>query len=413
MAEEVQEWGGFPDHLQSLVGSALTTGRHSDVTLVCQDLQVFRSHKLILAASSPVFSNILHTSLDCVYLRGVRGTVLASILQFIYLGKVQVPADRLKEFLETAQDLQIEGIITSFEIPSQETELENISETGQTEKLNEISEDNDLEIIDYQQENEIVQATITEKNNYKTPVEKGSGPKEQMQKPFRNHPLYDGDVDKPKARSKCPECDNSYHPRWKLVRHYKLKHEGIRFMCDQCGQQFGKDTNLKRHLMDVHKYTKAAAASSMKNHNLADGGKKEKHFLFLTEKPKSKCPVCDKEFAAKHQMVKHFKATHQGKKHFCDKCPAKFSTTFNLSRHVRELHGSGGHKATLSCGQCGYETNSRYKLEVHSSNKHEGVKHGCGQCGKEFTLKSSLKLHIKSLHDWDWEDQPPALIIKS
>ena len=155
--------------------------------------------------------------------------------------------------------------------------------------------------------------------------------------------------------------------------------------------------------MGVHRYTKAAAASSMKNHSWEDGQKKEKHFLFSTEKPKSKCPVCEKEFAVKYKMVKHFKATHEGKKFCCEKCPAKFSTRVNMSRHLKELHGAGGHPARVSCG---YETNSRYKLEVHSKNRHEGQRHRCSQCGKEFTLKTSLKRHVKSIHDWDWDDPP-------
>ena len=406
--EQVQEWRGFPHHLQSVVGSALTSGSYSDVTLVCQDLQV-RAHRLLLGSSSSVLRNILETDPGCVYLRGVQGKVLTSILQFIYCGKVQVPYLRLTEFLETAKDLQIEAIIQAFEIPSNDTELENRAEAEEIKgDLDEIGEDNDLQIIDYQQENDSEiqdNETIAEDKNDRTEAEMASGPKEQKKKPFRNHPLYDEDVDKPRVMSKCPECDNSYHPRWKLVRHYKLKHEGMRFMCDQCGQEFGKDSNLKRHLLDVHKYTKTVAASSMKIHDVEDGQKKEKHFLFLTEKPKSKCPVCEKEFGAKHKMVKHYKATHEGKKYCCDKCPAKFGRRENLSRHLKELHGDGGHRATLRCGQCGYETSSRYQLEVHSASKHEGVRHVCGQCGKQFTLKTSLKLHIKSIHDWDWEVQ--------
>ena len=234
---QILEWRGFPRHLQSALGLALTSGDYSDVTLLCQDQQV-RSHKLLLAASSSVFRKILDSNLDCVFLRGVRGKILTSILRFIYFGKVQVPYVSLTEFLETAKDLKIEEIIKAFEIPTKERELEKEPETGEM-KRNGISEENELEIIDYQHENESeIQESVTI----------AEGNLEPKQKPFRNHPLYDEDVDKSKVMSKCPECDNSYHPRWKLVRHYKLRHEGITFMCDQCGLEFGKNCNLKRHL---------------------------------------------------------------------------------------------------------------------------------------------------------------------
>ena len=79
---QILKWRGFPRHLQSALGLALTSGDYSDVTLLCQDQQV-RSHKLLLACSS-VLRNILDSNLDCVFLRGVRGEILTSILRFIY-----------------------------------------------------------------------------------------------------------------------------------------------------------------------------------------------------------------------------------------------------------------------------------------------------------------------------------------
>ena len=46
-----------------------------------------------------------------VILRDISKEDLASLLKFMYNGEVQIPEERLKDFLKTAETLQVRGLI--------------------------------------------------------------------------------------------------------------------------------------------------------------------------------------------------------------------------------------------------------------------------------------------------------------
>ena len=83
----------------------------ADLTVISQDLETFPAHKLVLALSSPLLCKLLidHPSPN-LFLRGISGQILACLLTFIYTGELEVAEDLLEEFLETGQDLGVEGL---------------------------------------------------------------------------------------------------------------------------------------------------------------------------------------------------------------------------------------------------------------------------------------------------------------
>ena len=83
----------------------------ADLTVISQDLETFPAHKLVLALSSPLLCKLLigHPSQN-LFLRGISGQILACLLTFIYTGELEVAEDLLEEFLETGQDLGVEGL---------------------------------------------------------------------------------------------------------------------------------------------------------------------------------------------------------------------------------------------------------------------------------------------------------------
>merc|ERR1712176_1527255 len=68
---------------------------------------------MVLAASSPVFLNILQQakhSHPMIYLKGVKHTHLALILDFMYNGEVNVFQNDLQDFLVTAKEFKMKGL---------------------------------------------------------------------------------------------------------------------------------------------------------------------------------------------------------------------------------------------------------------------------------------------------------------
>lgn len=76
--------------------------------------KTFKAHKLILAACSKHFQEIFETtplgSSLIVILDGTSSTNMASLLEFMYRGEVQISQERLSSFLKTADNLQVKII---------------------------------------------------------------------------------------------------------------------------------------------------------------------------------------------------------------------------------------------------------------------------------------------------------------
>ena len=90
----------------------------TDVTLACDDNHQVVAHKVILAAASSFFSEILKANRHphpLIYLRGVKGRCLDSVLDFIYHGEVNIEKEHLEEFLQFGGELQIKGLDASHE----------------------------------------------------------------------------------------------------------------------------------------------------------------------------------------------------------------------------------------------------------------------------------------------------------
>jgi len=102
-----------------------------DVSLVTEDERLFKAHRIILSASSPFFSNILGQAAKhqdpLLFLKGVKSHILEKILQFIYLGEINVSSDDLESFLSTAEELKIDGVANRQESIVEEV-LENMKQ---------------------------------------------------------------------------------------------------------------------------------------------------------------------------------------------------------------------------------------------------------------------------------------------
>ncbi|XP_059471651.1 protein abrupt-like [Neocloeon triangulifer] len=83
-----------------------------DVTLACDGCS-FTAHKVVLSACSPYFKRLLKAN-PCqhpiVILRDVKRKDIEALLRFMYNGEVNIGQEQLKDFLKTAQMLQVRGL---------------------------------------------------------------------------------------------------------------------------------------------------------------------------------------------------------------------------------------------------------------------------------------------------------------
>ena len=107
------QWNDFKENVITAFGSLRDDQDFSDVTLACEDGQQVEAHKVILAASSPFFQNLLKRnkhSHPLIYMRGVQSLDLLSIVDFLYFGEAKVFQENLDSFLAIAEELKLEGL---------------------------------------------------------------------------------------------------------------------------------------------------------------------------------------------------------------------------------------------------------------------------------------------------------------
>ena len=100
------KWNNFQENLNSSLGGLREARQFADVTLVCEDGQQVEAHKIILAASSPFFQNVLQNNPHqhpLIYMGGVKAKYLLGIVDFLYFGEAGILQENLDNFLALAE----------------------------------------------------------------------------------------------------------------------------------------------------------------------------------------------------------------------------------------------------------------------------------------------------------------------
>ncbi|XP_023340349.1 broad-complex core protein isoforms 1/2/3/4/5 isoform X13 [Eurytemora carolleeae] len=105
-------WNDFESNISVAFRELREEKDFFDVTLACDDSQL-QAHKVILSACSPFFRNILRKNPHqhpLLYLKGVKYKELVSVLNFMYMGEVNVAQEELNSFLSVAEELRVKGL---------------------------------------------------------------------------------------------------------------------------------------------------------------------------------------------------------------------------------------------------------------------------------------------------------------
>jgi len=125
------KWNNYQASLTNAFKSLLENEDFVDVTLSAGG-KTLRAHKVVLSACSSYFKQLL-TGINSwqhpiLFLRDVPFVDLYTILEFIYMGEVNVGQSDLTSFLKTAELLQIKGLAENANWSAQDS-LGEVSET--------------------------------------------------------------------------------------------------------------------------------------------------------------------------------------------------------------------------------------------------------------------------------------------
>ena len=109
----ILKWDFLQNNWSSSFGNLRKDEEFSDVTLASEDGTHIKCHKVILASSSPFFTETLKKVKHphpLIYMRGVKALELAAMVDFLYLGEASLNKESLDAFLCLAEELRLRGL---------------------------------------------------------------------------------------------------------------------------------------------------------------------------------------------------------------------------------------------------------------------------------------------------------------
>ena len=250
------KWDDFKTNISSSFVHLRKDEEFSDVTLTCDGDQKIEAHKVILAASSSFFGNILKQNKHphpLIYMRGMTGTQLSEVMDFIYHGEVNIFEEKIEEFLNIAEELQLRGLCNN-EAPPKDPKI--------TQSKFKTTNSKTFLIEQHLEKFEAITGADPNSSNYSnlrgkeasmvlvdTSV-KNTTKDEELESTINSMIERLGE-----GRFVCNVCGNIEAKSKRNMRnHIEAKHiEGISIPCNQCGKSFRSRNSLAKHIYVDHK----------------------------------------------------------------------------------------------------------------------------------------------------------------
>ena len=355
------KWENYRNWTENCISELSTDTTFSDVTLMSDDLQTFKAHKIILSKCSNFFQKVLESmprnNTDTLFLKGVDGSTLKYMLKFIYEGAVSVPEEGLTKFLEIGFDLKVVGIISgsSKESVMRMKNTEEAKSKDPTENIfttpTKIIEESSKEV------SEALDSTENDGENLRAPtkimeeklLEVSVGPSEKDTDDSNQNEISINDEHIDEAEVQIKEEFNVPSDTFMKFQMAALDiNEQKIYECtydpNVCNKKFSLETSLKNHISKKHlgtverKFECPDCFKKFYTRNEVTLHFDRKHRALEKKHP---CSICDKKFYQAGDLKAHVKGVHDRIKDFqCNFCDLAFSQGCNLKTHIRKIHTS-------------------------------------------------------------------------
>jgi uncharacterized C2H2 Zn-finger protein len=332
------KWNNYQLSLTSAFKHLLEEEDFVDVTLSAEG-QNLKAHKVVLSACSSYFRDLLKgISLwqhPVLVLRDVPFLELQSILEFVYLGEVNVEQDRLQSFLKTAELLRIKGLTDGLQESGAKTSksnkaspVENKEKTknasGGTSVLKTSQVKRPLSALS----DEILNNGLNRQNTVQeTPEKRQKNTQEIMNKleeilvpqTIPSDHVFDDYDDE--------DIENGYDGEHIIVAGDPVTNEDFENHLEQYNDSendsgSNKDVSEKEFLGPLHKRCPHCQMIMLKK-NLSRHIR-DQH---SSDRPRSNCPICQKSYKTPDWLKDHIRRGHGYTKEATDELIATLSKT--------------------------------------------------------------------------------------
>ncbi|KAM3939567.1 zinc finger protein 366 [Leptodactylus fuscus] len=117
-------------------------------------------------------------------------------------------------------------------------------------------------------------------------------------------------------------------------------------------------------------------------------------YVEVGDQKRWKCPMCDKSYTSKYNLVTHILGHNGIKPHACSRCGKLFKQLSHLHTHMLTHQGTRPHK----CQVCNKAFTQTSHLKRHMMQHSDVKPYNCRICGRGFAYPSELKVH-ESKHE--------------
>ena len=240
------KWNDYQSNWNKALNDLRKDTDFSDVTLITDDKVKFSAHRILLSSCSNLFKFILKSSTQAnslLYLGGVSSISLGFILDYIYHGEVNLYQEQLDSFLESAQKLEIQGLLGD-----NRDNLDNLNEEPEQDighiknDINELTEDKSLVRID-NAGNKMRRQYSKSSSKDVTKFDVSSMTSEEIGKKMKE--LYE----KTNEGWRCLACDHTNNGRMSsnIRMHVETHLDGLVYTCNICNKDFRCRSDLNNH----------------------------------------------------------------------------------------------------------------------------------------------------------------------
>ena len=412
----------------------------TDVTLVSEEGQSIKAHKLIISASSRVLSKLIENRE--IFFIDVKHLFLKLILQYIYTGQCEVDQSYLDTFLVTAKQFDIVGLSSYNGKDSTKEVVEDQYEKIEKSSTRKVSY-NDTNMKFVHNLEDILNGTLGQKHDQQTASEITEAGEdipeavEDIPEPVEDIPkavedIHEAFEDIPEAFEDITEAienapmieyggikvqpdhqenkegiainsvylEKNYQQLKKRgkSKKYKLLRQLAKYKCIECGYKAKQLTNMKHHVIAVH--DGRIHYCETPNCELEYKYEENEDKILLHYRMFS-CNICGVKFSKSHLDI-HVKTHMINGEYCCDLCDYKSKLAAMLKKHKDVNH--------FICEICAFKADKLNELKQHKQNLHhieldieKRDKVCCEICGQYLPGQNYLRKHMKTHNTKDYK----------
>ena len=250
------QWNDFKDNIETSFKNLREETDFADVTLASEDGEQVDAHKVVLAASSPIFQKMLKRNQNThplIFMRGVKMDDLVAIVDFLYRGEANICQENLDSFLALAQELELQGLQrkndnfeeTQTNLTNQQTPIKAPKVCKTDAKILKSEEFPRTQVAEDKTE-DADDKTVALTNLAGDLQEIGIRVNSMMEKTSRKNALK-------KPLYVCNVCGKEGE-NGNIKQHIEANHlEGVSVPCNFCEKSFRCQNSLTKHIQSKHK----------------------------------------------------------------------------------------------------------------------------------------------------------------